>query len=122
MFEFSVSYTTRKPRPGEVEGINYFYVTRDEFQKVYLNKYQRIDTGDFIEHVEYAGNCYGTSKSYVESIRLRNKVIRIKRDMLARIGHSGSRNLCQKRSICTYYFPYATKHGCAERKTGKKRH
>ena len=75
MFEFSVSYTTRKPRPGEVEGINYFYVTRDEFQKVCLNKNQRIDEGDLLEHVEYAGNYYGTSKSYVEIIRLRNKVV-----------------------------------------------
>jgi guanylate kinase len=34
VFEFSVSYTTRKPRPGEVHGVNYFYVTKEEFEKV----------------------------------------------------------------------------------------
>lgn len=67
VFAFSVSYTTRKPRAGEVHGINYFYVTREEFD-------QRVKEDDFIEHVEFAGNCYGTSKSYLEHLNRSGKV------------------------------------------------
>lgn len=61
-FRYSVSFTTRKPRPGEVDGVNYFFVTRDEFDK-------RVESGDFVEHVEYCGNCYGTSRSYIEKLQ-----------------------------------------------------
>ena len=61
-FRYSVSFTSRKPRPGEVDGVNYFFVTREEFEK-------RIQNGDFAEHVEYCGNYYGTSSSYIRSLR-----------------------------------------------------
>lgn len=54
----SVSATTRSPRVGEVEGINYFFVNRDEFLK-------RIDKDDFLEYAEVYGNFYGTPKSKV---------------------------------------------------------
>ena len=64
VFEFSVSYTTRDPRPGEVHGQHYFYVTRDDFE-------QGIIEGDFLEHVEYSGNFYGTSKKYIQTIQER---------------------------------------------------
>ena len=67
IFAFSVSYTTRKPRPGEVHGVNYFYVTPEEFE-------QRVQQDDFIEHVEFAGNRYGTSKSYLEQLNRGGKV------------------------------------------------
>ena len=73
VFEFSVSYTTRKPRQGEQHGVNYFYVTKEEFMKVH-SIHQRVEDNDFIEHVEFAGNNYGTSRSYLEGIRRRNKV------------------------------------------------
>ena len=72
-FEFSVSYTTRKKRDGEDEGINYFFVTREEFEKVLYN-YKKIAENDFIEHVEFAGNYYGTSRSFLEQIRKKGKV------------------------------------------------
>ncbi len=52
--KFSVSYTTRSPRPGEVHGKDYFFVSREEFQK-------RIEQGDFAEWAENYGNLYGTS-------------------------------------------------------------
>jgi guanylate kinase len=52
--KFSVSYTTRLPRPGEVEGKDYFFISREEFQK-------RLDQGDFAEWAENYGNLYGTS-------------------------------------------------------------
>lgn len=58
---FSVSATTRAPRPGEVDGRDYFFITRQDFE-------ERIANNDFLEHAEFAGNCYGTPKSYVVSL------------------------------------------------------
>ncbi len=49
----SVSATTRSPRPGEIDGVNYFFLTREKFEKM-------IEEDGFLEHAEYAGNCYGT--------------------------------------------------------------
>lgn len=57
---WSVSFTTRQIRPGEVDGKHYFYISRDEFLK-------KRDKGDFIEWAEVHGNFYGTSKGFVES-------------------------------------------------------
>ncbi|RKQ61747.1 guanylate kinase [Thermovibrio guaymasensis] len=56
--EFSISFTTRKPRPGEVNGKDYWFISREEFLK-------RIEEGDFLEWAEVYGNLYGTSKSQV---------------------------------------------------------
>ncbi|MCC6830796.1 MAG: guanylate kinase [Thermoleophilia bacterium] len=55
----AVSATTRGMRPGEVDGEDYHFLTRDEFAR-------RVDAGDFLEHVTYAGNRYGTLRSEVE--------------------------------------------------------
>lgn len=54
--QFAVSCTTREPRPGEKHGVNYYYLSREEFQ-------QRIEAGDFLEWAEFSGNLYGTLKS-----------------------------------------------------------
>lgn len=51
---FSVSFTTRKPREGEVDGVNYNFVSREEFERM-------IDGGELLEYAEYVGNYYGTS-------------------------------------------------------------
>lgn len=56
---FSVSATTRVPRPGEQDGVNYFFVTRERFEEM-------VRTGELLEHAEYVGNCYGTPRAYVE--------------------------------------------------------
>ena len=56
---FSVSATTRKPRPGEVDGVHYHFVDREKFQ-------QMADDGEFLEHAEFAGNRYGTPRKPVE--------------------------------------------------------
>jgi len=56
--EFSISYTTRKPRPGELNGRDYFFVDRKTFERM-------IEEGDFLEWAEVYGNLYGTSKSQV---------------------------------------------------------
>ncbi|XP_063125060.1 guanylate kinase isoform X3 [Rattus norvegicus] len=53
VFGFSVSHTTRNPRPGEEDGKDYYFVTREMMQR-------DIAAGDFIEHAEFSGNLYGT--------------------------------------------------------------
>lgn len=58
-FCFSVSMTTRAPREGEVDGKDYFFVTRETFEK-------EIEKNGFVEYAEYCGNYYGTPKAYVE--------------------------------------------------------
>ncbi len=58
-FKLSVSCTTRKPRQGEIHGINYFFLTQDEFDNLVKNN-------EFLEWAEFSGNCYGTQKAYVE--------------------------------------------------------
>ncbi|MBC5815786.1 MAG: guanylate kinase [Candidatus Eremiobacteraeota bacterium] len=57
--KYSVSATTRAPRPGENEGEHYFFLSRDDFQK-------RIASNGFLEHREYNGNLYGTPRDFVE--------------------------------------------------------
>ncbi len=54
----SVSATTRNPRPGEVEGVNYFYLTQKEFK-------EKIKSGDMLEYAKYSGNLYGTPRDAV---------------------------------------------------------
>ena len=54
-FVYSVSATTRAPRPGETHGVNYYFVTREEFEG-------RIKDGGMLEYTEYCGNYYGTPK------------------------------------------------------------
>jgi len=58
----AVSATTRPQRPGEVDGLHYYFLDRDEFQR-------RIDEGGFLEYVDYVGNRYGTLLSEVERLR-----------------------------------------------------
>lgn len=60
-FRLSVSATTRSPRPGEVHGREYFFVTKDEFQSM-------IDRDEFLEYACYVGNFYGTPKKAVDDM------------------------------------------------------
>lgn len=55
---FSVSYTTRAPRVGEAEGVNYHFVSREEFERM-------IRDGELLEFAEYVGNYYGTSMKLI---------------------------------------------------------
>lgn len=57
--ELSVSATTREPRPGEVDGRDYHFMTSAEFES-------RVKAGDFLEHATYSGNRYGTLRQEVE--------------------------------------------------------
>lgn len=58
-FDFSVSATTRAPRPGETEGVHYFFTDKEEFKR-------KIAAGEMLEHAEYVGNYYGTPKKPVD--------------------------------------------------------
>jgi guanylate kinase len=57
---YSISCTTRSPRPGERDGCDYHFLTREEFAR-------RLESGDFLEHAEVHGNFYGSLKSEVLS-------------------------------------------------------
>lgn len=59
---YSVSMTTRKPRNGEVNGVNYFFVSEEQFK-------QAIYNGDLLEHAFFVDNYYGTPRAYVEKKR-----------------------------------------------------
>ena len=61
-FEFSISATSRSPREGEKDGVDYYYITYDEFKT-------RAAKGEFLEWEEvYSGTCYGTLKSEIQRI------------------------------------------------------
>ena len=55
---YSVSATTRSPRPGEQEGVNYYYISKEDFQS-------KISNGGFLEYAEFCDNFYGTPKDAV---------------------------------------------------------
>ncbi|XP_019962780.1 guanylate kinase isoform X1 [Paralichthys olivaceus] len=74
VFGFSVSHTTRNPRPGEENGKDYHYVTRKIMQAA-------IDKGDFIENAEFSGNMYGTSKAAVQDVQAKNLICILDIDM-----------------------------------------
>ncbi|XP_075533314.1 guanylate kinase isoform X2 [Dermacentor variabilis] len=66
-FALSVSHTTRKPRPGEVNGKDYHFISRDEME-------QAIEAGEFIEYTEFSGNLYGTSKKSVRDVQEQGRI------------------------------------------------
>ncbi|GLO65939.1 MULTISPECIES: guanylate kinase [Oceanobacillus] len=57
--QYSISMTTRNRRPGEVDGVDYFYKTKEEFE-------QLIKDGQLLEYAQYVNNYYGTPRNYVE--------------------------------------------------------
>ena len=59
---YSVSMTTRDPRPGEVDGVNYFFVSKKRFLEAVKN-------GELLEHARFVDNDYGTPKAYVDEQR-----------------------------------------------------
>src|ERR1700745_3170291 len=77
---FSVSYTTRKPRGNEKPGESYIYISRQEFD-------DRVQRGEFLEHAEVFGNCYGTSREVLDQARREGK------DLILDIDVQGARQL-----------------------------
>jgi guanylate kinase len=68
---YSVSYTTRAPRPGEVDGVNYSFVSRERFEELVAQR-------RFLEHAEYDGHLYGTPAAPVEAARAAGQDIVLK--------------------------------------------
>ena len=64
----SISTTTRSPRPGEVEGIDYYFTSPDAFEDA-------ISQGEFLEWAKYAGNYYGTPKTKVKHLLEQGKIV-----------------------------------------------
>ena len=87
----SVSYTTRAPRAGEVHGIDYFFVSREEFQ-------QMVDADAFAEWAEVHGNLYGTALATIDEAR-KNGV-----DLVLDIDCQGARRLKEQIERCIYVF------------------
>ncbi|EGT56897.1 hypothetical protein CAEBREN_13057 [Caenorhabditis brenneri] len=66
-FAFSVSHTTRGPRPGEINGKHYYFTDKEKMQEM-------IKNGEFLEYATFSGNTYGTSKRTVEEIENSGKI------------------------------------------------
>lgn len=67
-FSLSISHTTREKRAGEIEGVNYFYVTKEEFK-------ESIKNNEFLEWAKFSGNYYGTKKEFIKKCLNENKDI-----------------------------------------------
>ncbi|SMP46862.1 guanylate kinase [Anoxynatronum buryatiense] len=89
--QLSVSATTRKARPGEVEGINYFFHSEDEFQK-------KLHQDAFLEHAVVYGNYYGTPREFVREQLERGK------DVLLEIDTAGAMQVRKKFSQGVFLF------------------
>ncbi len=85
-FKISVSHTTRKPRPNEVEGVDYFFLKENEFK-------EKVKDNEFYEHAKIFGNYYGTSKKSVLDL-LRNK-----NDILFDIDWQGTKQLSEHKEL-----------------------
>jgi guanylate kinase len=81
--QFSVSYTTRKPRGNEVPGESYNYISRDDF-------IHRVAAGEFLEHAEVFGNYYGTHRSVLDQAEAEGK------DLILDIDVQGARQLKER--------------------------
>ena len=88
---YSVSATTRNPRPGEVEGRDYIFLSRDEFERW-------IDEGRFLEWAEYSGNLYGTPEQKVDELLEEGKSV------ILEIELQGARLVRQKRPDAVMVF------------------
>lgn len=79
----SISVTTRKRRENEKEGVNYFFKTKDEFQKM-------VEAGELLEWAEFAGDCYGSPKFSI------NNYLSCRKDVLLEIEVQGARQIKDK--------------------------
>ena len=80
--KISISHTTRKPRPNEIDGVDYHFVTREEFEKL-------IQKNNFYEHAKIFDNYYGTSKNSVNKLHQGNY------DVVFDIDWQGTKQLSQ---------------------------
>ncbi|PCS00484.1 guanylate kinase [Lactococcus fujiensis] len=90
-FKYSVSMTTRKQRPGEVDGKDYYFRTREEFEEL-------IRKGEMLEYAEYVGNYYGTPLTYV------NQTLDEGKDIFLEIEVQGALQVKQKKPDAVFVF------------------
>jgi len=88
---FSVSSTTRTPRPGEADGIDYHFISREQFQ-------DGVDAGRFLEHARFSANSYGTNRHEIEEAEL------LGQDLLLDIEVQGARQLQETGIEAVYIF------------------
>lgn len=88
---YSVSATTRQPRPGEVEGVNYFFKSKEEFRRM-------IEQDELLEWAEYVGNYYGTPRAFVDSM------LAAGRDVILEIEVQGALQVKEKFPQGTFLF------------------
>ncbi len=88
---FSVSATTREPRPNEVDGKDYFFISREKFEEM-------IEQDAFLEHAEYVGNCYGTPAAPIDAAIETGKVV------ILDIEVQGAAQVMAKRPDCVSVF------------------
>lgn len=95
---YSVSMTTRQPREGEINGKDYFFVSKEEFEKI-------INSNGFLEYATYNNNYYGTPKSIIND-KLNNNI-----DVITEIEINGAKNIKKiyKDSILIYILPPSLK-------------
>ncbi|MBS7345710.1 MAG: guanylate kinase [Caryophanon sp.] len=90
-YEYSISMTTRQPRVGEVDGVDYFFKSRDEFEVL-------IEEGGLLEHAEFVGNYYGTPLAYV------NETLDAGRDVFLEIEVQGAAQIREKAPDALFIF------------------
>lgn len=105
---YSVSMTTRKPRPVELDGVNYLFVSEDEFKTA-------IKNDEFLEWAEYSGNLYGTNKKTVLD-KLNNGI-----NVILEIETNGAKKIMEKFPDCiTIFFTPPTPEELEQRLRGRK--
>lgn len=90
-YEYSISMTTRLPREGEVDGVDYFFKTREQFEGL-------IEEGGLLEHAEFVGNYYGTPLAYV------NETLDAGRDVFLEIEVQGAQQIREKAPDALFIF------------------
>ncbi|OCS91449.1 guanylate kinase [Caryophanon latum] len=90
-YEYSISMTTRQPREGEVDGVDYFFKSREAFEAL-------IEEGGLLEHAEFVGNYYGTPLTYV------NETLDAGRDVFLEIEVQGAAQIREKAPDALFIF------------------
>ena len=94
-YAFSVSATTRAPRPGEVDGVNYHYISVEEFER-------RIAADELLEYTKYCGNYYGTLKRETEAVLESGKNLILEIEVE---GAMNVRRLCSESAVLIMLLP-----------------
>ncbi|ACA39086.1 guanylate kinase [Lysinibacillus sp. fkY74-1] len=90
-YEYSISMTTRNPREGEIDGVDYFFKKREDFETL-------IEQGGLLEHAEFVGNYYGTPLAYV------NETLDAGRDVFLEIEVQGAAQIRKKAPDALFIF------------------